>query len=527
MGRMDLAPSVPLYPGMTLGRYLLEQEIGRGTMGVVYRAFDPALDRRVALKTVQPVLAQGSAERNSFERRFQAEARLAASLSHPAIVVVHDVGRDEATGALFIAFELLPGQTLAELSAAHGALPWREALALGQQVARGLQHAHQRGIVHRDIKPANVMVLPTGEPKIMDFGIAKLDQAHLTSPGEAFGTPLYMSPEQVLGEPLDARSDVFALGAVLYLLLTGRRAFDAPHVPGILQRVTQAQPTPPSQLASMPAGCDAVLARALEKSREARWPSAQAFAEALAALLSATPTSPVSSAAGGLAHATATLAPEAPTEREAPTLDLHAADSPLEALLEGPPERSQPATTTPAALPVPRSGSSRRRPALWMLGGGALLLALLTLGWLWRASQPSTATNPTLPLLGLPLPVPTPTPVRIEVQFEHPLRGGTLRVRVDGTQVFEESLESRVTRRVLFVKKRRGTLTGTFEVVPGARTFEVLVTSGNDAWSRTLTAELSAGEARRLFVRLEDRLIGSHELRAAWMDVRPSPSPEP
>jgi serine/threonine-protein kinase len=535
---MDLVPDTLLRPGLTLGRYLLEQEIGRGTMGVVYRAFDPALDRRVALKTVQPLLAQGSAERASFERRFQAEARLAASLSHPAIVVVHDVGRDEPTGALFIAFELLPGQTLAESSAERGAWPWREALALVQQVARGLQHAHERGVVHRDIKPANVMVLPTGAPKIMDFGIAKLERAHLTSPGEAFGTPLYMSPEQVLGEPLDARSDVFSLGAVAYLLLTGRRAFDAPHVPGILQRVTQAEPTPPSRLAAVPADCDALLAHALAKSREARLPSAKAFADAIGALLrepQAARVEPWLAPDAGLATATASPpATSAATEREAPTLDLRTADSPLEALLEGP-AAAAPAVPAPATLPLPPASAPADTPApragrraLLAFGAGLALLALLALAWLWQAQRSGAGAQAPLPMLGLPLPAPPPpAPARIDVQLEHPLRSGTLRVRVDGTTVFEQSLESRVTRRVLFVKKRRGNLTGSLEVAPGARTFEVVVVSGNDSWTRTLSAELAPGEARRLFVRLEDRLIGAHDLRAAWMDVRASPSPEP
>lgn len=525
---MDPVPVETLRPGLTLGRYRLEQEIGRGTMGVVYRALDPALDRRVALKTVQPLLARGSAERDSFERRFQSEARLAASLSHPAIVVVHDVGRDEPTGALFIAFELLPGQTLAELSASRGALPWREALELVQQVARGLHHAHLRGVVHRDIKPANVMVLPTGEPKIMDFGIAKLDHAHLTSPGEAFGTPLYMSPEQVLGELLDARSDVFSLGAVLYLLLTGRRAFDAPHVPGILQRVTQVDPAPPSSLATLPSACDALLAQALAKAREARLSSAGAFADAIGRLL-ATASAPSVSAdargtvtAGSGAVTLASAAPAATAAGEPPTLDLHGADSPLEALLEGAAASVDVATPAPPSLSPART----RRILPWMLAG-ALGVVLLSALWLWRTPGSGPAVERALPMLGLPLPPAKPAPARIELQLEHPLRSGLLRVRVDGELAFEQSLESRVTRRILFVKKRRGDVTGSFEATPGARTLEISVSSGNERWMRTLTTELTPGEARRLFVRLEDRLIGSHELHAAWMDVRPSPTPEP
>ena len=154
----------------TLGRYAIEAEIGRGMMGVVYRASDPVLGRAVALKTVSAALAAGDLDRASFEARFLAEARAAALLSHPAIVTVHDFGRDEATDTLFIALEHLEGRTVAEIVKANGPLPWRQALAIAGRIAGGLDHAHERGIVHRDVKPANIIVLggaasrPPGPP---------------------------------------------------------------------------------------------------------------------------------------------------------------------------------------------------------------------------------------------------------------------------------------------------------------------------------------------------------------------------
>ena len=202
-------------PGSTIGRYEILREIGRGAMGVVYEARDPALDRTVALKVIQPS-AEGEAAR-VFEERFLAEARIAAALQHPGIVVVHDVGRDPATGTLFIALELLRGQTLDDLVAA-GPLDWRTALHLVAQVARALHHAHRQGVVHRDVKPANVVVLPSGEVKVMDFGIARLESArqHLTTKGEFIGTPLYTAPEQANTEDVDGRADVFSAGVVLY-----------------------------------------------------------------------------------------------------------------------------------------------------------------------------------------------------------------------------------------------------------------------------------------------------------------------
>ena len=188
-----------------VGRYEIVRELGRGAMGVVYEAQDPALGRTIALKTIHPGIA-GKQDREAFETRFFTEARIAARLQHPGIVVVHDVGRDADGGALFIALEHLKGKTLAELTDGGRGLAWREAARIVAQVARALHHAHGHGIVHRDMKPANVMVLESGETKIMDFGIAKIEASlhHLTSPGEFLGTPLYMAPEQANGGAVTA-----------------------------------------------------------------------------------------------------------------------------------------------------------------------------------------------------------------------------------------------------------------------------------------------------------------------------------
>jgi serine/threonine protein kinase len=269
----------------TVGRYQLEQEIGRGMMGVVYRALDPHLERPVALKLIELGFAASAQEREAFEKRFLAEARAAASLSHPGILVVHDVGRDAASGTLFIAFEYLQGKTLAHLAGEGSRPDWREALRLTARVARALQHAHDRGIVHRDIKPANIMLLDTGVPKIMDFGIARLPASQLTATGEFFGTPAYMSPEQLSGAALDGRSDVFSLGAVLYRLLTGHDAFQGANVPETLARILHQEPAPPSRLApGLPPGLDEVVARALAKKVEERYPDARSLAEDLEAL---------------------------------------------------------------------------------------------------------------------------------------------------------------------------------------------------------------------------------------------------
>ncbi|HET6900066.1 MAG TPA: serine/threonine-protein kinase, partial [Vicinamibacteria bacterium] len=198
-----------LGPPATIGRYDIRREIGRGMMGVVYEALDTVLGRTIALKAIQLAFPVAPHEQEEFERRFFAEAQIAARLSHPNIVVVHDVGRDPESGTLFIALEHLEGQPLSAIVTPGSPLPWPEALRIVQRVAEALHHAHSQGVVHRDVKPANIVLLASGEPKILDFGIARLaqEQGHLTPGKHFFGTPLYMSPEQALGRPVDGRSD--------------------------------------------------------------------------------------------------------------------------------------------------------------------------------------------------------------------------------------------------------------------------------------------------------------------------------
>src|SRR5712692_7069158 len=225
-----------LAAGTRVGPYEISGLLGAGGMGVVYRARDPRIGRDVALKVLPPALAE-SPER---VRRFEAEARAAGGLNHPNVLAIHDVGAYE--GAPYFVSELLSGQTLRERLAA-GPLPIRKALELTAQAARGLAAAHERGVVHRDLKPENLFCTEDGQMKILDFGLARLEpaeievplagvegpeaptQTRITNPGGVMGSPGYMAPEQVRGQPADPRSDLFALGAVLFELLTGRAAF--------------------------------------------------------------------------------------------------------------------------------------------------------------------------------------------------------------------------------------------------------------------------------------------------------------
>jgi len=309
-----------------IGRYEVQRELGRGSMGVVYQAKDTVLQRNVALKTISLAFAVSESDRRTFEARFLQEARAAATLAHPGIVVVYDVGVDPEAGTPFMALEFLRGKTLESVLAAGQTLDWREALRTAARVAEALQHAHAHGIVHRDIKPANIMVLASGEPKIMDFGVAKLDTVQLTTGGRILGSPSYMSPEQAGGQRLDARSDLFALGSVLYELLTGKKAFPGRDLPTIIRRLAHEDPAPPSTLCpELPATVDAVVARALAKDVAARYPSGKALAEDIEDILAGRPPrhvekapdaprtmrSPSSAAAVPSANPTPTAGPEA------------------------------------------------------------------------------------------------------------------------------------------------------------------------------------------------------------------------
>ncbi|MFA5941192.1 MAG: serine/threonine-protein kinase [Sinimarinibacterium sp.] len=269
-----------------LGRYRILAELGRGAMGVVYRAQDPALDRIVAIKTI--LLTGDAAERENYEARFTQEARAAGRLGHPAIITVYDVGREGELA--YMAMELLRGIDLRE-RLQYGSLPLREAVGLAAEIADGLAFAHEQGVVHRDIKPANIMIVRGGHAKIMDFGLARLPLSDVkTQTGVLLGTPKYMSPEQVAGRPVDHRADLFALGAVLYEMLVGRPPFSGTDTAQLIHRIAMAPHAAPSRIVSgVPHILDLIVARALEKDPSTRYQSAREMAADLQACLAQLP----------------------------------------------------------------------------------------------------------------------------------------------------------------------------------------------------------------------------------------------
>jgi len=252
--------------------------IGRGAMGEVFRARDQVLDRVVAVKTIS---AESHASPAEVVARFRYEAQSAAGLNHPNIVTVYDFGEDQ--GMLFMAMELLDGHDLGEHARANATLG--DKLALMQQICEGVGFAHGRGVVHRDLKPANIHVLPGGRIKILDFGLARSLHSDLTAAGKVLGTPHYMSPEQVRGERVDSRSDVFSLGVILYEFLTGKRPFPAEAVHAVMFQVLQREPEGIRTIdAQFPLVLDGVVRKSLAKDAADRFQSAQEMAEAIASV---------------------------------------------------------------------------------------------------------------------------------------------------------------------------------------------------------------------------------------------------
>jgi len=258
------------------GRYRLIAPLGEGGMATLWRAMDEQLDREVAVKLLRPQFGNDP----GFAARFKQEARSAGSLSHPNIVSVYDYGTDAETNGQFIVMQLIDGDDLAALLRQRGHLETDDAVRIAIGVAAALEAAHRRGIVHRDVKPGNILI--DQDVKVTDFGIARaVSEASMTVTGTTLGSVHYFSPEQARGDEVTGQSDVYALGIVLYEMLTGRRPFEGDSAAGVaLKRLTD-DPEPPTAHGAVPPGLSAIVMRALERDPVNRFPDAGAFAEAL------------------------------------------------------------------------------------------------------------------------------------------------------------------------------------------------------------------------------------------------------
>ncbi len=349
------APAAMTLTGLPGDRYRPVARLGSGAFGEVFRARDAILGRDVAVKRIRLDAFAEPTQLEEVKQRFVREAQVAARLRHPNVVTVHDIVTTGATS--LIVMELVEGETLQARLRARGRLDLPETIRLLGQVASALDRAHANHVVHRDVKPANIMIEPSGQVKVMDFGIAKLETAaNLTSTGLIMGTPNYMSPEQARGQKVDGRSDLFSLGCVLYECLTGTRPFQAGSVSGILVKILTEEPPPVDfAAAGLPPGVGAVLNRAMAKDSSARYASGSEMIVALRA------------------HAPAAVGPASVT--------AHAVSAPS----------PSPAATAPEMGASPRAAPGRTRRWLAVVA----VFVLVALAWLgWRRPQMTPGSGP-------------------------------------------------------------------------------------------------------------------------------------
>ena len=406
-----------------LGRYVIQSEIGRGAMGVVYKAMDTVLERVVAVKTVNMALERDHADK--YEARFYQEARAAGGLNHPNIVTVYDAGK--AGDVVYMAMEYIEGVELRTLIGEGRQLAVAQALSIAAQVAEGRAYAQERGVVHRDIKPANIMVVANGPVKITDFGIARMRaSADLTQTGVMLGSPKYMSPEQVIGKRADNRSDLFSLGVILYEMLCGAAPFNGENVTALMYQIVNFAPPAPSAInAALPEMLDYIIAKMLAKPLEERYQDARELARDLRECerqLAAPPAVGVARPAVALAsgpqpqlvdtrsktvalaqtvnrtrEADKTPQDVAPARGVAPSFDSNEATQRL-AVLTGAataPDavlntRNTRETATQAIRSLPRAPPARWRRRDWLLVGAATLFGLVVARAIVKSDNPQT-----------------------------------------------------------------------------------------------------------------------------------------
>ncbi len=274
-----------------IGRYEIRGTVGRGGMGVVYRAWDPVIGREVALKCLD-LKDVSESQAREIRERFRREAVAAGRLNHPNITTVFDVGEQE--GEAFIAMEYIKGNSLDRILSEGESMSLKRVVEIVEGISAALDHAHSMGIVHRDIKPGNILLPESGGVKVTDFGIARIENLRMTQSGAMLGSPSYMSPEQILGKDIDRRSDVFSLGVILYIMMTGRKPFPGDSLATLSYRIVQEEPKPPSELVlGMDKAVDKILKKALAKEPGRRYQQAGEFAAALREAVGDTDESPV------------------------------------------------------------------------------------------------------------------------------------------------------------------------------------------------------------------------------------------
>jgi serine/threonine-protein kinase len=400
--------------GSSVGRYRILKFLGAGAMGEVYLAEDPQIDRKLAIKTVR--LAGRPQEIEERKKRLLREARAAGRFLHPNVVTLFDAG--EAEGLLYLAFEFVEGTDLAARLDSGDRLSLREALRVVRQTAEALDYAHGQGIVHRDIKPSNILLDRAGRVKVADFGIAKMagQSTELTMAGSVMGSPQYLSPEQIRGEDLDGRSDVFSLGVVFYEILSGKRPFDGDTITTLVYQILHKEPPPVSELRAVPPRLEELLRRMLAKDRDERLATAGEVARELAVLEAELSDETLSAPAGTDGMDATYVLPRRTTGAEAPgapppppppaglrsTRGTVPASPPTTPSVPPPPPRmpatpampAMPAMSEPAPSVIAASAGAPRRSLIWIPVAAVLLLVAVIAGAWYMLARPRQAQAP-------------------------------------------------------------------------------------------------------------------------------------
>ena len=513
------------------GRYEILGELGRGAMGVVYKARDPQIDRLVALKTIS-LRGQDPEAGEEFRLRFLNEAQAAGRLHHPGIVAVFDVGEDAETGDPYIVLEYVAGEALNRILAREKKLPLERALQLTEEIAVALDYAHEQGVTHRDVKPGNILLTQEGHPKIADFGIAKLNLAHLTLPGKLLGTPAYMAPEQLSGMAADGRSDLFSLGVILYAMVTGHSPFQGDSATTVCFKVANRDPLPASALdLNLPRELDAVISRAMAKDPKRRYQRGSDFAEAAAQLH-------VRFASKSSSTRTGTVAPpRAMTGRpavgltyamklvrswilKAPVKDLVLGVATIIMLVVVGLQTKllvlshQEAVTTTAAIPT------HVTPA--PVAPKATVAEAPVLPQVPLPAAPAVATSPAVVKAKAKAKAPsiesrkskTPSPPppqekevvvplsRVELTVRHQFKDATLSIWVDGELALTRELHGGVQKRLAVFGKVRGSESETLQVPAGKHTLRFRAQTADQTvdLSKTISADLVGGGDKTLAI---------------------------
>jgi len=458
-----------------LGRYEILAEIGRGSMGAVFQARDPRIDRVVAIKTIA-VPGAGAEALEQYRQRFFREAQAAGGLSHPGIVTVYDVDEDTPTQTPFIVMEYVAGHSLDRLAAGfpEGRLPAETALDILQQVAEALDYAHGHGIVHRDVKPSNIIVTEEGRAKIADFGIARLSVTELTLPGQVLGTPSYMSPEQLSGRAIDGRSDLFSLGIIAYWLFSGEKPFTGDSVTTITFQVAFVEPKPLTEVnPALSADYQYVAARALAKEPEKRYQTGKAFAADVQDLRSGKP--PRSRQA--MAEKTVITTADAPAVAPAPAGAATSAASVPSASVASIPAKSRGWISRLGFLP-----EALRRPLV--VYSALVLLALVLLAGIFSARSSPGIKGPR---------------AMLQLTGQHPFQTAELWVWVDGDLRYHNEIAGRPRGRGN-QSGYLGTLSMTIPVAAGDHHIRVRIKSPENGFEQesTIEGQLPAKTSRTL-----------------------------